>query len=73
MERQSGETGTGRQKSNDSVWALSETGVGLEKQVVMGGELKGFNAGTIAAGHVLKETNKRRKAGKVYGLEKSED
>jgi len=47
--------------------------VGLEKQVVMGGELKGFNAGTIAAGHVLKETNKRRKAGKVYGLEKSED
>lgn len=47
--------------------------MGLEKQVVMGREFKGFNAGTIVAGHVLKESSQRRKAGEFYGLEKSEN
>jgi len=34
----------------------------------MGCEFKGFNASTVAAGHVLKETSKRRKAREFYGL-----
>jgi len=44
--------------------------VGLGEQVVVGRELKGFNAGTVATGHILEETSQRRKAGESDGLER---